>query len=529
MFPSASWRWVSALLLLALLVTTPGTQLTAASLGRGIEDASRAMPGQLASGSTAVVRADGDCLNIRELPGLNERPLTCLPDGAVVQVVEGRRLVDGYNWQKVQSGASVGWMAEVYLQPAGAASPAAPCTASPPPAEAGTPPPTVATPQPTPAATPQSVTSRSQHIVGEIPRGGGYSLVVWEGGTAEAMATSAAAGGCQLSAVWAASRTGELLIHVYGALDVVNQRWLEEFPGGVVPEGTAVILVCAAAAASAVTASPLENAPAETPAREPASSEAELASWTTVQLPLTAAPASSARSAVVIDGATGNVLHDKDARVPVPPASLTKMVVAILAIEHGNLDAWVQTDVDSRQMPGSSLMGLLPGDCFRLRDLVYGLMLPSGNDAALAIARYVAGSDEAFVAQMNGLMARLGLVDSHFANPHGLDAPGHTASAYDLAMVARYGMTLPFFAEVVGTAQWTARGSRNINLPNVNGFLSSYRGADGVKTGYTGAAGRTLVASATRNGQRVFVALMNDNYRYEDATALMEWAFATSP
>jgi D-alanyl-D-alanine carboxypeptidase len=202
------------------------------------------------------------------------------------------------------------------------------------------------------------------------------------------------------------------------------------------------------------------------------------------------------------------------------------MVVAILAIEHGNLDAWVKTDVDSRQMPGSSLMGLLPGDCFRLRDLVYGLMLPSGNDAALAIARFVAGSDAAFVEQMNGLMTRLGLVDSHFVNPHGLDAPGHMASAYDLAMVARYGMTLPFFAKVVGTPQWTARGSRVINLPNVNGFLSSYRGADGVKTGYTGAAGRTLVASATRNGARVFVALLNDNYRYEDAARLMDWAFA---
>jgi D-alanyl-D-alanine carboxypeptidase len=176
-------------------------------------------------------------------------------------------------------------------------------------------------------------------------------------------------------------------------------------------------------------------------------------------------------------------------------------------------------------MVGSSLMGLLPGDCFQLRDLVYGLMLPSGNDAALAIARHITGSDAAFVDAMNALLARLELKDSHFVNPHGLDAKGHVASAHDLALLANYAMTLPFFEQVVSARQWTARGSRVIALPNVNGFLSGYAGADGVKTGFTDGAGRTLVASATRNGKRVFVALLNAPNRYEDAGKLMDWAF----
>ncbi len=514
MLPVASRRWVSALLLLIVLSVTPGAPLTAASLGRGPIDASSSTPGALEAGDKAVVKADGDCLRIRKVPGITAQQLTCLPEGAVVDVLAGRELVDGYNWLKVQSGTIVGWAAEIYLQPPGATSTPAPCSAATPTAPA------------TPSPTQQPVSNSSDAITGEIPQGGGYSLVIWGGGTAEAIAASAEAGGCQLSSVWATSGDGALLVYIYGAPEVVNEAWTSTFVEGDVPEGTAVLIVCGGPTASALESSPLETPAVEAAPVEETSSAIDPATWTSVQMPLVAAPAYDAKAAVVIDGATGDVLHQKDAHVAVPPASLTKMVVAILAIEQGNLDAWVQTDVDSRQMPGSSLMGLLPGDCFRLRDLVYGLMLPSGNDAALAIARSVAGSDAAFVEQMNEFMTGLGLVDSNFVNPHGLDAAGHRASAYDLAMVARYGMTLPFFAQVVSTPQWTAQGSRTISLPNVNGFLSSYQGADGIKTGFTGAAGRTLVASAMRNGSRVFVTLLNAPNRYEDAAKLMDWAFA---
>ncbi len=241
--------------------------------------------------------------------------------------------------------------------------------------------------------------------------------------------------------------------------------------------------------------------------------------------PALAAPNVNALAAVVVDEASGAVLFDKDAHVARPPASLTKIATAILALEHGDLDAWVDVDVDSRAMHGSTVMGLLPGDRFRLRDLLYGLMLPSGNDAALAIGRYVAASDAAFVDQMNALLDRLGLRDSHFENPHGLGGRNHVTSAYDLAMLSRYAMTLPGFHEVVNTSSWTARGSRTLSFSNVNSFLSAYAGADGVKTGYTRGAGQTLAASADRNGHRVYVVILNSATRNDDAVRLLNWAF----
>lgn len=487
-----------------MLVLSPGGQLAAASVD-GRTMAPNVAPAGLTAGSSAVVRADGDCLRIREAPALSAKSLTCLPEGAFVEVLEGQQAADGYTWQKVQSGGIVGWAADKYLQAAGS-SVDAPCPAAP-----GAP--AVAEPAATATASPQTVSNSRSRLSGELPAQGGYGLVVWGGGTVGEIAASAAAGGCTLSAVWATTADGVLLPYIYGALDVVNQAWQDVFGGDEVPAGTAVLLVCGTPTASALTSSPLSDAAAEGTAS------------TTVQMANSAAPSVGAKAVAVLDSSTGTMLYEQQSHVALPPASLTKMVTAILAIQSGDLDAWVKTDVDSRTMIGSSLMGLLPGDCFQLRDLVYGLMLPSGNDAALAIARYVAGSDAAFVEQMNGFLASLGLADSHFVNPHGLDASGHVVSAYDLAMVADYGMSLPFFAQVVSTPQWTAKGSRTINLPNVNGFLSSYPGADGVKTGYTEGAGRTLVASATREGRRIFVVLLNDMDRYEDAAKLMDWAF----
>ncbi|HXH20802.1 MAG TPA: D-alanyl-D-alanine carboxypeptidase family protein [Dehalococcoidia bacterium] len=232
-------------------------------------------------------------------------------------------------------------------------------------------------------------------------------------------------------------------------------------------------------------------------------------------------------AAVVIDEASGAVLYDKDAHLRLPPASLTKIATAILALEHGNLDDEVTVDVDSRVMRGSTVMGLEPGDRFSLRDLLYGLMLPSGNDAALAIGRHLAGSDGAFVERMNGLLARLGLRESHFLNPHGLGRGEHLASAYDIAMLSRYAMSLPGFHELVNARSWVARGSRTIPLTNINTFLGYYPGADGVKTGYTRSAGSTLAASAARNGHRLFVVVLNSPARNEDARRLLNWAFTT--
>ena len=238
------------------------------------------------------------------------------------------------------------------------------------------------------------------------------------------------------------------------------------------------------------------------------------------------APEVTAFAAVVIDQASGAILYDKQANRVLAPASLTKVATAIIALEEGDLNATVTVDVDSRFMKDSSVMGIIPGDQFTLRDLVYGLMLPSGNDAALAIGRHLAGSDAAFVEKMNALARRLSLFDTNFANPHGLSARGHLTTAHELAVLSRYAMSVPGFAEIVGTPYWTAVGSRTIPMMNLHPFTFAYPGGDGVKTGYTERAGRTMVASATRGGHRLYVVLLNSPLMEQDAVALMNWAFA---
>jgi serine-type D-Ala-D-Ala carboxypeptidase (penicillin-binding protein 5/6) len=237
-------------------------------------------------------------------------------------------------------------------------------------------------------------------------------------------------------------------------------------------------------------------------------------------------PAVSAVAALVLDEASGAVLYQKDGYRPLPPASTTKIATAILAIEHGGLDERVVSDVDASLMPRSSVMGLRPNDSFTLRDLLYGLMLPSGNDAALAIGRHVSGSDAAFVTEMNGLLHRLGLDTSHFANPHGLGNPTHQITARDLAILARYAMTLPEYRDIVRTYSYRAVGSKAISMASANSFMFSYPGADSAKIGYTRSAGNTLVASATRNGHRLYVVILNSSARDADAARLLDWAFA---
>jgi D-alanyl-D-alanine carboxypeptidase len=171
-------------------------------------------------------------------------------------------------------------------------------------------------------------------------------------------------------------------------------------------------------------------------------------------------------------------------------------------------------------------MGLRLGDQVTLEDLLYGLMLPSGNDAALAIANHVAGSKAAFVDRMNQLTADLGLNDSHWANPHGLDATGHYSSAYDMVQFARAGMVDPRFQALAAARSRTVHaGARSYDVYNLNRLIGNVPGADGVKIGYTEDAGRTMVASVTRNGHRVFVGAFHINDQLGDTRPLVEWAF----
>ncbi len=236
-------------------------------------------------------------------------------------------------------------------------------------------------------------------------------------------------------------------------------------------------------------------------------------------------PRTGALSAVVLDEASGATLFEADPHRELAPASLTKIATAIVVLRRGGLDEEAVSDVDGFTMRGSTTMGLYSGDRITRRDLLYGLLLPSGNDAALVLARSVAGSDDAFVAEMNAVVRELGLRNTFFSTPHGLGRAGYS-SAYDMAILARLAMQQPEFAAVVQTTSWEVSGSREYPVYNVNSFLFHYDGADGVKTGYTNGAGRTIVASATRDGHRLYAVLLNDQALYTDAAALLDWAFA---
>jgi serine-type D-Ala-D-Ala carboxypeptidase (penicillin-binding protein 5/6) len=239
-------------------------------------------------------------------------------------------------------------------------------------------------------------------------------------------------------------------------------------------------------------------------------------------------PVMPGRAFVLMDQASGEILAESGGTTQHPPASVTKIATAILLLELGHLDDTVTVDADFNSLDwDSTLMGLKPGDRYTVRDLLYGLMLPSGNDAALAVARVVSGDEARFVNTMNALAARLELKDTHFTDPHGLGGPLHYTSARDLARLTRYGFTLPGFAEVVRTRQWNTRGSESRELWNSNVFLYMYDGADGVKIGYTEEADRTLVASATRDGRRLIAVVLGDSYAATHAGRLLDWGWAS--
>ncbi len=237
-------------------------------------------------------------------------------------------------------------------------------------------------------------------------------------------------------------------------------------------------------------------------------------------------PTVSGVSVAVIDGGSGALLYGLSPHRRLPPASLTKIFTALVALEYGNPRQQITVQFDPSQLPDSTLMGIHPGETYSLEDLLYGLMLPSGNDAAVAIANAIGGSEEHFVAMMNDEVARLNLHDSHFVNPHGLDAPDHYSSAYDLAMASRFGMQhYPEFRKVVSTRNWIVHGSRSFRIENLNPFLGSYPGADGVKIGFTDNAARTIVASATRNGHQVLVAVMKVGDWVSNTAPLFDWVY----
>ncbi len=238
-----------------------------------------------------------------------------------------------------------------------------------------------------------------------------------------------------------------------------------------------------------------------------------------------AAPGISARSAIVVDAASGRVLYEKDADRKSLIASTTKIMTGLLAAEAGNLEEPFEIPPEAVGIEGSSLY-LREGEVLTREQLLYGMMLRSGNDAAVALAIATAGSVEDFVVRMNERAAELGLSGTHFANPNGLDDEDNYSTARDLARLARAAMENKTFAGVVGSKQYRF-GNRV--LVNHNKLLWRYEGAAGVKTGYTKAAGRLLVSAAERNGQRLIAVTIDAPSDWADHKALLDYAYTACP
>ncbi len=236
---------------------------------------------------------------------------------------------------------------------------------------------------------------------------------------------------------------------------------------------------------------------------------------------------------LLADGQTGEVLAERASNEPRAMASLTKMMTALVALESGDPDR-VVTVAPAAVAVGESSAGLTRGERITMRDLVKGLMIGSGNDAAIAIAYAVAGSEAEFVVRMNEKARALGLTSTRFENPHGLDEPGHRSSPRDLLALGRAVMKDAFLRRLVGERTVTVpgpggRGTRR--LQSENDLLSIMPDADGVKTGHTNDAGYTLVAHATsgRLGRDLYAVLMGEpdrQTRASDAKALLEWGFS---
>ena len=202
-------------------------------------------------------------------------------------------------------------------------------------------------------------------------------------------------------------------------------------------------------------------------------------------------------------------------------ASTTKMLTALVVLENSELDEYVEIKSEYCAIEGSS-MYLMPGTSCTVGDLLHGLMLASGNDAAAALACHVGGSIEGFADMMNERAGELRLENSHFVNPHGLDAPEHYSTARDLAIIASEAMKNERFEAIVSTRSITMNG---LTFINHNKLLWNYEGALGIKTGYTMAAGRSLVSCAERDGLRLICVTLSDPDDWSDHAALFDWGF----
>ena len=233
-----------------------------------------------------------------------------------------------------------------------------------------------------------------------------------------------------------------------------------------------------------------------------------------------------AKGAVLIDGASGRVLFAPNADEMLPMASTTTIMTALLALENCELTESVTASKNAHGVPGTSIY-LSEGETLTMEQMLYGLMLRSGNDAAVAIAEHIAGSVEDFAAMMNRRAEELG-VDASYQNPHGLDAENHAASALALAQIFRQAMQLEDFRTITSTQRkiipWVGNTYSRV-LENKNRLLTTYEGATGGKTGYTSRAGRCLVFSAKREGMELIGCVLNCPTWFDTATVLLDYGF----
>lgn len=232
----------------------------------------------------------------------------------------------------------------------------------------------------------------------------------------------------------------------------------------------------------------------------------------------------SAQQAILMDQSTGEILYEKNAHEPTLIASITKIMTALIAIESGKENEVTTASLRAINTEGSSIY-LEQGEKMRIEDLVYGLMLRSGNDAAIAISEHVGGSVEGFVYLMNEKAKWLGMLNTQFDNPHGLDAESHYSSAYDMAVLMRNAASNELFQEISGTHSHQAR-NRSYAWQNKNRLLTSlYENTTGGKTGYTKNAGRTLVTTANKNDVELIAVTLNAPDDWQDHTRMYEWGF----
>lgn len=242
-------------------------------------------------------------------------------------------------------------------------------------------------------------------------------------------------------------------------------------------------------------------------------------------------PNINARAAILMDANTGQVYYAKDAGKSREPASLTKLMTAILAVESGKLDEVVEVSQRAASVSVGSTIGLNKGDRITLENLLKAALITSANDATVAIAEHIAGNHDSFVYQMNRKAVLLGARDTKFVNTNGYHDPQHYSTAYDLALITRYALQKPYINELVCTNETVIRWAlpeKEKEVHNTNRLLRTgeVEGIDGVKTGSTARAGNCLIASATRGDKRLIAVVLHAGNRYREAAKLLDYGFS---